>query len=885
MSVSETKDREELTKRKKLAKKINSLFLMIFNSSVGTVNELEYYEEKKKDVGTSGFRPVESTRLKTLLAPSRDDLRKQLKQSKFINGISLNVAGVRLIEKKSSATKFWNSVTMINQLQTNDNFYEFLIKSRIDLPESEYIIVGRRYGEFKALHSNLKKKFPGKHLPSLPSKVKSEINVGDTDANEEDDDDEDSEEIKEELEKEADIRERLHEIERELKIDLLQIPEQSEEFQTAPSSPVRSTKSPKMLNSPKFTKSPNTPKDLKSPSVLPKKMKNMSFPWSPTKPEKSVPQSQDKINAHLPREKTRLGLRSYLRTLLEDIEISHCEILKEFLFKGRILHFTDKETEDIAKRESLDLLLILNQLKFQNETYKKIQDLKQSSMVLRNVLLKEDNGLQSVFHEIKVKENINELSPMLRSFIDWCKIEISATIYQLFLGQDSSFELFSQVKRIHSLMPYTIMISILKFTNPMSIMKAMIDLLMANPFGGKSLLQSLFFGILSDDIKSQNKVITELEAKIDDVLLINRLKWFIFDSVSDGELVENLRLEAKETRCDLLLTVLISPQVTENEPSHETIGDLMESYQEYKKLTKVKNEQDAMFINQELASLYSNLRQLYKLYIRNHDKEIMQKLWSEPELILIMKDLLTMFYQPLVNLFKHSHVDQAFKSFQRFMDDLIILIDRLNNEIYSIDPNRIVTEIMNVLNKHENEFYKFLHNVYQNDKDLIFEGLINWINGLLKLLRLAKSENEHERVDLLKLINNNSEVKYENLVNELDQIIRNVKKSQELMKKRLVKEQQEKDKKMTSDDRDIQQNWDVINQDLEFFKYDDFGINENDIADFHEESDNDDCSIDDDDDDNDTCESKPTSELKNDEIAKLLGGFKHELTRVLNSYR
>jgi hypothetical protein len=105
------------------------------------------------------------------------------------------------------------------------------------------------------------------------------------------------------------------------------------------------------------------------------------------------------------------------------------------------------------------------------------------------------------------------------------------------------------------------------------------------------------------------------------------------------------------------------------------------------------------------------------------------------------------------------------------------------------------------------------------------------------------------------------------------------------MKKRLVKEQQEKDKKMTSDDRDIQQNWDVINQDLEFFKYDDFGINENDIADFHEESDNDDCSIDDDDDDNDTCESKPTSELKNDEIAKLLGGFKHELTRVLNSYR
>lgn len=858
MQVSETKDRDELTKRKKMANKLNKLFLMIFNSGIGTINELPYFIEKNNLLQNEDFKPVESAMVKNLLSPSKNDLQNQLNENKFINGIHLNVVGVRLIEKTNSSTRFWNNVTMnINQLQKNDNYYEFIINSKIDLPESEMITVARRYGEFKGLHSKLKKKYPGKRLPPLPSKVRSEISVGDMD---EDDDADDLQEKNEELAKEDSIRQQLNQIEKQLKLDMYQdLP--------PPQSPV--------INDEIFTTAPASPistKSIKSPNLS---LKSIKFPWGKpvSKPDKSLQEANP-----IPREKMRLGLRSYLHTLLEDIELSSCEILKEFLFKGRILHLTKDENIDIKKRQDLDLILLLNHLKFQNETYNKIQDLKQSSLTLRNLLLQNENGLIEIFNEIKFKKHINELSPMLKNFINWCKIEIAATIYQLFLGQDSSYEFFSQIKRIHSLMPYTIMINILKFTNPMSIMKTMIDLLMSNPFGGKSLLQTLFFGVLSDDIKSQNKIILELEQQIDNDL-IERLKWYIFDSQDDYDLIRSLKIESKELNFDVLLTVLISPKITVTpDPSDEIISDLLESYSEYKKLINIKNPEDGLFVDHEKTLLYSNLRQLYKLYIRNHDKEIMQQLWSQPELNLILRDLFTMFYQPLVNLFKHSHVDQAFKHFQKFMDDLIELIDNLSHEIYSMDASKVVNDIMNVLTKHEDEFYIFLHDVYINDKDKIFEGFIQWINDILKLLRVSKTENNFKKIDLTKIINENKNLNIDELMVEINAIIEKVTENHELIKKRYL-EAKVLQKKSLQKNTNISENWDLINQDLEFFDYKDFGINEYDISELQKSKPkNDNSSLLSEESDD---EEEP---LKNDEIFKLLNSFKKQVSLVLNDY-
>jgi hypothetical protein len=835
MSMSETMDREEETKRKKMALRLQRLILMIYNSGIGTVNELEYYNKEKLEI-TGGA--VESKRMQKLLFPSKDTLKDHLSKGVFVNGISLNISGVRKVKKSNN--KFLSG---LNLTKTHETHFEFLITTQLELNEAEKVIVSRRYKEFKDLHHKLKKKFPGKHLPKLPSKVKSMISLGsDEPEADEEIEDLDEEEQQEELEQEKlakqhdeEIRQNLSNLFKGLKFDSPQ----------APRTPVPQSNG--KFDSPT---SPDSPRKTAKSLLSPKR-------WNQKKVE-----SENK----LPREKTRVGLRAYLRELLKDIEVAHSDILKEFLFKGKLRHLTHDDEIDIQIRENLDLLLLLNQVKFQREAYSKITKLKENSLPLRAKLLESDKGIVEIFDEFRTKEHISELSPMLRNFFDWSKVEIAATIYQVFLGNDGSYELYSQVRRLHKLMPYSIMINILKFTNPMSIMKTMIDLLMANPFGGKSLLQTLFYGILSDDMKSQGRVIEELETKIGYKEIIRRFRFFVYEC-TDYDLIESIKYESKEMETDVVLTVMISPKLYElSEISDDLVGSVFESYNEYKKLKIYEDDPEQLaFVNHETLELYSDLRTLYKLYVRNRDKEIMQQLWSEPELTAILRELFTMFYQPLVNLFSNAHIDVAVKNFESFMDDLISVVDKLTHDMYTSDTTKIVDDIMGVLNDHEDEFYQFVHDTYINDKQGIFDKLVRWINDILVFLRNAKNiDNTNQlRIDFQQMFQN-LDVDESGIMDELDAIIESVKRRHEEYNKKLSK-QAAKNLNL------VDENWDMINN-VEVFKSSDFGLNDHDIEDLEGEN------------DGESLRTRQEEVKKTDCIKELLPEFKKQLIGVLSSY-
>lgn len=854
LSMSESFDRDELTKRKKLGLKLTRVILMFYNSGIGTTNEAIYYEKDKEEVGET----IKGSKLDKLMFPSKETLQDHIAQGTFINGINVNVAGVRLVKKANN--KFWSN---LNFTKSHETYYEFLIKSRVELDESYDICVARRYHDFKELSHALKKRYPGKQLPKLPSKIKSEINVGGSngdvdDFDEDNEDDEDDEDTTKKHDEE--IRRSLTNLFKDLKIDPSTINEKNPETPVLNQNPVfaETPKSPKSPKSTKLFKSP-TKNLFRSPSTSEKKTQSNN-------PDASTD------NNKLPREKMRVSLRAYLRELLKDDEVSHCDLLKEFLFKGQIFKLSNEEEIDIKIRENLDLLLVLNQVKFQTEAYAKISALREQTMPLRVKLLESDNGIIEVFDELKTKEHITELSPMLRNFIDWCKINIAATIYQLFLGNDNSFEFYSQVRRFHKMLPYSVMINILKFTNPMSIMKTMLDLMMASPFGGKSLLQTLFYGILTDDIKAQLKTINELEIKIHHEDILRRLKYFVYDC-EDVDLLEAIKQESKELNADLLLTIIITPKLSEySDVDDEIVGTVFESYKEYKKMKATDDTDEKLLINHEKAELYSNLKAVFKLYVKNHDKDILKQIWAEPELTSILKDLLTMFYQPLVNLFKNAHVDVAFKNFENFMDELIITIDRLTNEIYVSDTSKIVDEIMRVLDTHEDEFYQFLHDVYITDSGQIFQQLIEWINSILNFLRNSKninvsSSNIHKKLDISEIVSNSSNSP--EIIKEIDSIIEQVKLQRQQHMEKLSKQQKQKQDLITD-------NWDAINN-IEIFNTGDFGLNEHDVLELNDESESED-------EDNDhKIKIKPREEMKTDEIEKLVPMFKDSVVDILKN--
>lgn len=62
----------------------------------------------------------------------------------------------------------------------------------------------------------------------------------------------------------------------------------------------------------------------------------------------------------------------------------------------------------------------------------------------------------------------------------------------MFVAEDSSPDLFNQITRIHRLMPYSVMKGILRWSNPVAIMKGIIDLFWLNLLGSDHYCKTYF---------------------------------------------------------------------------------------------------------------------------------------------------------------------------------------------------------------------------------------------------------------------------------------------------------------------------------------------------------------------------------------------------------
>lgn len=272
------------------------------------------------------------------------------------------------------------------------------------------------------------------------------------------------------------------------------------------------------------------------------------------------------------------------------------------------------------------------------------------------------NGLTKLFQEIKDKEKIQDLSIQYQKFAEWLRIEVAATIYHLFLAEDNSPELFAQAKRIHSLIPYTIIKNIIRVANPAAVMSSLLDVFLAQPFGTKSLMQRIFSLALNDGIKSFQKSIDAVAAKIDDAVFVDKLRKF---AEAEEHIKLGIREEAASEDMDLIVAILRSDLI---EPglTGEQIQRLYNAYVAFN--SAVENVDDEL---KQGAQLFSYLKTLVKLQTRQRDKQMMLSLIEEPVTLQLLRDLFTIFYEPLVRVYKSANVYGSVTDFAVFMDDMI----------------------------------------------------------------------------------------------------------------------------------------------------------------------------------------------------------------------
>ncbi|KAI6405224.1 hypothetical protein MCOR20_006653 [Pyricularia oryzae] len=450
---------------------------------------------------------------------------------------------------------------------------------------------------------------------------------------------------------------------------------------------------------------------------------SLSGRGSPRVPTDGLHSPGHKSDTILFRENQRISLRAFLRSLLHNNQLATTKAMQEFLTRDSITP-TDEDIRDIIRRKEVDEKRMEEQKKFYDIARKRAAELDSYMEQFRQDIV-ERNGLTMLFQEIKEKETIQDLSIQYQKFAEWLRIEVAATIYHLFLAEDNSPELFAQAKRIHSLMPYTLMKNAIRIANPAAVMSGILDIFLAQPFGTRSLLQRIFSMTLNDGIRNFQKSIDALAARIDDQLFVDKLKKF---TEAEEHIKLAIREEAEADDVDIVVAILRS-ELIEPPLTAEQIGRLYNAYVAFN--SAVENVDEEL---KQGAQLFSYLKQMLKLQLRQRDKEMMLHLIEEPVTLQLFRDLFTIFYEPLVRVYKSANVYNSITDFAVFVDDTIQVVDQCREQDASADPNQTVQAFIDLCQRHEHNFYKFVHEVHTHDNGL-FTQLMGWIEGILEFLR------------------------------------------------------------------------------------------------------------------------------------------------------
>jgi hypothetical protein len=79
-------------------------------------------------------------------------------------------------------------------------------------------------------------------------------------------------------------------------------------------------------------------------------------------------------------------------------------------------------------------------------------------------------------------------------------------------------------------------------------------------------------------------------------------------------------------------------------------------------------------------------------------------------------------------------VYNSITDFAMFADDTIKTIEACQRQEVSADPNQTVQAFIDLCARHEDNFYKFVHEVHLHDNGL-FDQLMGWLEGILEFLR------------------------------------------------------------------------------------------------------------------------------------------------------
>jgi len=114
----------------------------------------------------------------------------------------------------------------------------------------------------------------------------------------------------------------------------------------------------------------------------------------------------------------------------------------------------------------------------------------------------------------------------------------------------------------------------------------------------------------------------------------------------------------------------------------------------------------------------------------------------QPTTLRLFRDLFQIFYEPLVRVYKSANVYNSITDFAVFVSDTIRTIEAAQRQDLSADPNQTVQAFIDLCARHEDNLYKFIHEVHIHDNGL-FSNLMGWVEGILAFLKTGPGGGGH----------------------------------------------------------------------------------------------------------------------------------------------
>lgn len=139
--------------------------------------------------------------------------------------------------------------------------------------------------------------------------------------------------------------------------------------------------------------------------------------------------------------------------------------------------------------------------------------------------------------------------------------------------------------------------------------------------------------------------------------------------------------------------------------------------------------------------LVKHIHQLWELYARQYEQELMMDLVFQGVTGELLKEFISVFYQPLAQVYKAADIGTTIRHVAAFLDDLVEVIEQLQQRQQSAadekmcrDDDLTVTNtielFIDLVQRHEQHFYDFVHNVHSQEASRVFDELVQYLDKL-----------------------------------------------------------------------------------------------------------------------------------------------------------